>query len=306
MNNQLTHQLLMIRPACFGFNPETAPSNTFQHIANKNVSLISTQALAEFDAFAETLKAAGLEIFILQDTPEPAKPDAIFPNNWFSTHSNGTLILYPMLAINRRLERNTEIIEQLKRIFHIKSVIDLSPHEREQKFLEGTGSMVLDRENSIAYACISPRTNSSVMEDFCRSMDYKAITFEACDQQSIPVYHTNVLMALGDTLAVICTEAISSGKDKVIASLSKSGKKILEISYEQMNQFAGNMLFVKNKAGEKLVILSNSAFDSLSEDQLILLGQHAKPIIGKVPTIETHGGGSVRCMLAEIFLVPVL
>lgn len=208
-----------------------------------------------------------------------------------------------MLAENRRLERNDDMIELIKQHFRVENTIDLSDYELKEMFLEGTGSLILDRENRIAYASLAPRTNANVITDFCERLDYKEVTFEAFDQRGVPVYHTNVVMALGEKLVVVCTDAIDQGKDEFLASLKNSGKGVLAITHEQMNCFAGNMLFVKNRLGERLVILSGSALASLDAGQKDLLSRENRMVVGHIPTIEKFGGGSVRSMLAEVFFV---
>lgn len=293
----------MIRPANFGFNEETAASNTFQQ-KNSDQQQVQQQALKEFDAFAETLRANGVDVTIINDTPMPHKPDAIFPNNWVSFHNDGNVFLYPMQAENRRLERNEDVIRELEDRFTVHHIMDLSRFEHEHKYLEGTGSMVLDRENKIAYACLSPRTDAEVLNTFCEQAGYTPIVFQAVDQQGKAIYHTNVLMSVASEYAVICLESIANKdeRDRVINSIEESGKEVVSISFDQMNRFAGNMLEVNNKQGKSLIVMSKSAHDSLDDDQLEALQHYSKIVSSDLSTIEINGGGSARCMLAEIFL----
>jgi hypothetical protein len=268
MTNQSTSNILMIRPVAFGFNTQTAQSNAFQN-RDADQQLVQQKAQQEFDVFVATLKSNGVNVTVVNDTIEPHTPDSIFPNNWVSFHDNGDVFLYPMQAENRRLERREDIIRQLEENFKANHVIDLSRFELKDQFLEGTGSMVLDRENKIAYACLSPRTNTEVLKAFCEYTGYKTITFNAFDQRGQAIYHTNVLMAIGSRFAVICLDSITNTQEKetVIASLKENGKEIIEISFEQMNSFAGNMLEVKNTAGETLIVMSQTAYLSLIDEQ---------------------------------------
>jgi hypothetical protein len=293
----------MIRPVNFGFNEETAVSNAFQKKQSGKAD-VNVLAQQEFDGMVQTLCVNGVDVIVVDDTVEPHKPDAIFPNNWVSFHDDGTVFLYPMQAENRRLERREDIISRLENQFSVKHIIDLSRFELEHKFLEGTGSVVHDRQNKIAYACISPRTDREVLDVFCEQMGYKALTFDAADEKGQAIYHTNVLMCLGSQFAVICLDCISNPHERIIVreSLIVTEKKIIEISFEQMNQFAGNMLEVKNKAGETLIVMSQSAYNSLFEDQKNMLKQFGKLVCADISTIESVGGGSARCMMAEVYL----
>ena len=300
---QSTANILMIRPVSFGFNEQTAGSNAFQN-RSADQQQVQTKALAEFDNLAATLQANGVNVTIINDTVQPHTPDSIFPNNWVSFHSNGEVFLYPMQAENRRLERREDIIRQLGESFKIKHVIDLSRFELEGKFLEGTGSMVFDHQYRIAYACLSPRTNIDVLNTFSEYTDYKALTFKAVDEHSQAIYHTNVLMCVGQKFAVICLDSIpdATEKQRVIRSLNDTGKEIIDISFDQLNHFAGNMLEVKNTKGEKLIVLSQSAYSSLTVVQIDTLSKYGKLIYADINTIESNGGGSVRCMIAEVRL----
>ena len=293
----------MIRPVAFGFNAQTADSNAFQ-TEDENQQQVQQNALKQFDGFVSILKANGVNVTVVNDTPEPHTPDSIFPNNWVSFHNTGDIFLYPMQAENRRFERREDIIRKLEETYKANHVIDLSRFEVKNQFLEGTGSMVLDRVNKIAYACLSPRTNPEALNTFCKYTGYKAITFNATDQNNKTIYHTNVLMAIGSKFAVICLESIADEQEKqaVITSLKKNGKEIIEIGFEQMTQFAGNMLEVLNTAGETLIVMSQTASKSLNDQQKDTLEKYGKLVYADISTIETNGGGSARCMIAEIHL----
>ena len=239
---------------------------------------------------------------IAEDTPHPHTPDSIFPNNWFSTHEDGTLVLYPMSAVNRRNERKPEVLEVIRKNFEVRRLIDLTWWENDNLFLEGTGSMILDRENKIAYACKSYRTSEQVLADFCKQMDYSPVFFEAYDRNGIDVYHTNVMMSLGTAYCIICTESIKpEDRDRVLGSIRDSGKKVLDISFDQLEHFAGNMLELRNAEGRPILVMSASARKSLTTEQNRELSAHYKLLSPQLDYIETHGGGSARCMLAELF-----
>jgi hypothetical protein len=299
----LTSSILMIRPVSFGFNEQTAESNVFQK-RSPDEQNTQAKALVEFDAFVNKLRQNDLDVIVVNDTDEPHTPDSIFPNNWVSFHENGEVYLYPMQAENRRLERRNDIIEQLSNQFIINEVDDLSYFEKQGKFLEGTGSMVLDRENKLAYACISPRTNVEVIDAFCKKSGYQSVLFHAVDQNNKAIYHTNVLMCMGDEFVVICLDAIPDEKEKALltSSFAKTNKEIIAISQHQLNAFAGNMLELKNKNGEKLLIMSVRAYQSLSTQQIKSLETHCKIIDSDLNVIENIGGGSARCMIAEVHL----
>ncbi|MDN5284826.1 MAG: amidinotransferase [Mucilaginibacter sp.] len=293
----------MIRPVSFGFNEQTAGSNAFQN-RDADQQAVQDKALAEFDGFVKTLKENGVNVTVIDDTSQPHTPDSIFPNNWVSFHADGTIFLYPMQAENRRLERREDIISKLEDTFKVAHVIDLSRFEAEDKFLEGTGSMVLDRENKIAYACLSPRTNKEVLTQFCEQADYKAISFDAVDAHNKAIYHTNVLMCIGSKFAVICADSIPDlhEKSKVLETLRSTQKEVVTITFDQMNRFAGNMLEVKNATGENLIVMSQNAYQALNEQQKTILKKYGKLVYADINTIETNGGGSARCMMAEVHL----
>ncbi|MBW7891218.1 MAG: amidinotransferase [Chitinophagaceae bacterium] len=297
--NSASH-LLMVRPAGFGFNPETAVNNAFQVAEPGNVQ---ERALSEFDRMVQLLNHHHIEVTIVNDMPSPETPDSIFPNNWVSFHEGGIMCLYPMFAPIRRLEKKPELIEFLQRKFNVSAILDLSPHENENRFLEGTGSMVLDRRHKIAYACLSPRTHIEVLEEFCCLMKYKPIPFHGEDKNRIPVYHTNVMMTVGNEYAVICLDSIADTqeKDQVVTSLRNSEKEIIPITHHQMQHFAGNMLEVFNKDGKSFVIMSTQAYQSLNTGQITTLQKYSAILHTPLYTIEANGGGSARCMITEVF-----
>ena len=301
--NQSTNNLLMIRPVAFGFNAQTAGSNAFQK-QGADQRAVHQKAVQEFDDFVDLLRDNGVNVTVVNDTVEPHTPDSIFPNNWVSFHDNGDIFLYPMQAENRRLERREDIIRQLEVNFKANHVIDLSRYEAKEQFLEGTGSMVLDRENKLAYACLSPRTNAEVLKAFCDYTGYRAVTFNAFDQNGQAIYHTNVLMAIGSKFAVICLDSITNPQEREVvgASLESAGKIVIDITFNQMNRFAGNMLEVKNADGETLIVMSQTAFNSLDAGQKATLEKFGKLVYADINTIETNGGGSARCMMAEVHL----
>lgn len=300
--NQST--ILMIRPAAFGYNEETAASNAFQQQSEYKAQDVQAKALKEFDDYAGMLRRNGVNVVVVDDTAEPHKPDSVFPNNWVSFHESGNVYLYPMQAHNRRLERREDVIRKLEDQFSVHHIIDLSRFEQQDKFLEGTGSMVLDRKNKIAYACLSPRTNPEVMDTFAKSEGYKIVSFNAVDQNDQAIYHTNVLMCIGSGYVVLCMESIKDEAERIalLQSFTQTGKEVIEISLDQMNHFAGNMLEAVNDHGETLLIMSRQAFESLDQEQIEKLSGYARLIHSDLSTIETHGGGSARCMLAEVNL----
>lgn len=301
---QITSSLFMVRPQSFGFNAETAESNTFMQQDNSQTSQeIRELAIAEFDAFVQLLREAKIDITVFEDQAEPRTPDAVFPNNWISTHQNGKLFLYPVLAQSRRLERRQDIIDHIQQYAGPYELIDLSPWEEKGQILESTGSMIMDRINQRVYACISPRTDAELMLHFCEKVDCEAVLFYAHDQNGQEIYHTNVMMALGLGFAVICLDSISDlvERQNVIDKLNESGHEIIEINMDQVNAFAGNMLQVENIEGERYLVMSSRAYQSLRPDQTQKLAHYSNIIVGPLDVIETYGGGSVRCMMAEIF-----
>jgi hypothetical protein len=307
--SQLASAVLMIRPVRFESNPLTAESNRFQGRIQASAGEQQAAALREFDAFAGQLRDNGIDAVVVDDTPEPHTPDSIFPNNWVSFHADGRVVLYPMEAANRRTERRPEILEQLVAGagFRISEIVDLSYHEAGGHYLEGTGSMVLDRVNHIAYACLSSRTNLEVLGEFAQRMGYEVIAFDAVDKDGVPIYHTNVLMNIGEELAVICDAAIPRDEQRlaVLQRLRQTGHDILSLGYDQLEVFAGNMLELRSRDGSRLVAMSRQAYDSLSDEQQQRLQRNGRIVVAAIDTIEASAGGSVRCMLAEIHLPAV-
>jgi hypothetical protein len=305
----LASTILMIRPAAFGFNEETAANNYFQSnpAINKEALIaigVQQRALLEFDNMVQTLQKHDIDVMVIDDTKEPVKPSAIFPNNWISTSPDGVISVFPMYAPNRRLEKRDDILKMLAEKFVVKDLQDWSEYEAEGRYLEGTGSMVIDYENKMIYAAVSERTNLAVLEKFAAANGYQAIVFLATDKKGHPVYHTNVVMTLGENFAVVCEDAIDEEWELIAVRqlLESTGHNIIAITREQMHQFAGNMLPVKNTKGEVFLIMSKTAFDSLRKEQKQMLEAYAKLLPIAVPTIEEVEGGSVRCMMAEIFL----
>jgi hypothetical protein len=292
----------MIRPVQFAYNAETAVNNSFQ-VASNDAS-VQEKALQEFDAFVAKLQANGIDITVVQDTAEPHTPDSIFPNNWMSLHSNGTICLYPMFAVNRRQERKQHVLDAIDEKFVVDSNIDFTGSEANNIFLEGTGSMVLDRDKQIAYACLSPRTNKDLLQLFCNQFNYTPVSFIANDENGSPIYHTNVMMCVADKFVVICLDSITDETEKnmVVQSIENSGKTIIEISFYQMNHFAGNMLQVCSQQGEAFLVMSSQAYHSLTAAQVAIIESYQPIIHSDITTIETNGGGSARCMMAEVFL----
>ncbi|GAB3929655.1 citrulline utilization hydrolase CtlX [Mucilaginibacter myungsuensis] len=295
--------ILMIRPVNFGYNEQTAESNAFQR--KDAATDVQQNALAEFDNFVEKLRAEGINVIVMDDTPSPHTPDSIFPNNWISFHEDGSIFIYPMQAPNRRDERRTkDVINILADRYEIDNIEDLTKFEDQDLFLEGTGSMVFDRLNKIAYACLSPRTDQIVVDEFCRRSGYSAVTFNSFDEQGTRIYHTNVLMCIAESFAVICLDTITDEQQRkaVSTKLQQSGKEVIEISQAQLRFFAGNMLELTNKDGKKVLIMSEQAYSSLNNDQINTLQRYAKIVHSSLQTIEINGGGSARCMMAEICL----
>lgn len=306
-NLQCTNAVFMVRPVAFHSNPLTLDSNAFM---KEDIGLTESQqqasALREFNGLSNALQEAGVEVFVFDDTRAPGTPDSIFPNNWISLHEDGTVVLYPMMAKNRRTERRMDIIAALssEHNFRVDKIVDLTVHESRDQFLESTGSLVLDRRNKIAYACISPRTHIDALGDFAQQLDYDVVSFDAVDPDGQAIYHTNVMMAHGDGFAVVCLATISDAAQRqaVVRKLADSGQEVIEISFRQMAGFAGNMLELANKSGDKILAMSKRAHDSLDPGQIGRLRQYAELVFAPINVIEDSAGGSVRCMLAEIFL----
>jgi len=306
MSDTITDTLLLVRPSNFGYNKETAENNSFQvKEGAEHVIDIKTAAINEFDSMVVTLKSYDIEVIVIQDTDQPAKPDAVFPNNWFTTHASGPIITYPMNAESRRPERREDIIDTLTERFGYNKRYGFEYLEEDQQFLEATGSMILDRDNKIVYASLSPRTDIRVLEKFAVLLNYQKVIFHAYDASDVLIYHTNVMMALGTSFVIICLDSIKdeSEKKNLLQMFDKTNKQVIPISVDQMDQFAGNMLQVKSKLGEKYLLMSTSAYTSLNEDQVDEISKYSKILHMPIPTIEKYGGGSVRCMIAEVYPV---
>lgn len=294
----------MVRPSNFGFNEQTAENNSFQDATSaRDDQQIKEDAIREFDIFVNTLREQHIEVVVINDTPSPIKPDAIFPNNWFTTHDNGTIILYPMFAKNRQQERRLDVVEKLNKQFGFNKLIDFSAEENKNRILEGTGSMILDRVNKIVYACLSPRTNNDLLDDYCKRIGYQKVAFTAVDNNSDEIYHTNVMMALGVDFVVICLDSVKNMQERavLINSFEETDKKVIEISPEQMNKFAGNMLQVQNKESDSFLVMSKTAYNCLTTSQIEIIEELTNILPVNINTIEQYGGGSARCMMAEIF-----
>lgn len=301
---QTTDTVLMIEPVAFGFNEQTAVNNYFQVQQEGNVQ---DKALKEFNAFVEKLRAKGINVITIKDTLDPKTPDSIFPNNWVSFHKDGKVVLYPMFAENRRLERRNDILDQIKEQFEVTEVIDYSGAEKDNLFLEGTGSMIFDHDNKIAYGSVSLRLDEGLFRKFCSDFGFQPVIFHSyqnAGEERLPIYHTNVMMCVADKFVVICLDCIDdeSERNNVIETIKNSGKELIEISEDQMQNFAGNMLQVQNKSGEKFLVMSQSAYKSLNRDQVSAIEKYCEIIYSDLEVIETNGGGSARCMLAEVFL----
>lgn len=300
----------MIRPLRFGYNKETAANNYYQRILEGiTPETLQERALEEFERFTNILTQDDINVHVVSDSPDPETPDSVFPNNWVSFHNNGKVGLYPMYAESRRYERRNDIITMLSENFIVEEVIDLSRYEKRGQYLEGTGSMILDHENRIAYAALSERTHQTVLNEFCDIFNYKPVVFianQTVNGERLPIYHTNVMMCLGDTFAVVCLDAIDDldERNNVINNLERTRKEIVSISEDQVKTFAGNMLQVGDPSGDRFLVMSTAAFNSLDENQVSVLEKYNKLIHSPLDTIEACGGGSARCMMAEIFLPP--
>jgi len=310
MSKQITSHIMMVRPINFRYNAETAVNNYYQKVIdNLSPEQANEKATVEFDDFVAKLRAEDINVYVFQDDVHPDTPDSIYPNNWVSFHADGRIGLYPMYAENRRLERREEMFEILADDFgfEVDEIEDFSGFESEGLFLEGTGSMILDRENHLAYAALSKRTDMHVLDSFCQRFGYEPVAFTAYQTHNgerLPIYHTNVMMCLGSSFSVICLNCIDdlSERKMVTETLKKTGKKIVDISEVQKEHFAGNMLNVSNNKGEEYCVMSTAAYNSLRPDQIELIEKHAKILHSSLDTIEALGGGSARCMMAEIFL----
>ncbi|MDH6252062.1 hypothetical protein M2347_001789 [Chryseobacterium sp. H1D6B] len=303
---QTTDTVLMIEPIAFGYNAQTAENNYFQ-IEQKDAD-VQSKALAEFNIFVGKLRNKGINVITVKDTLDPHTPDSIFPNNWVSFHKDGKVVLYPMFAINRREERRDDIIETIKdKGFEVSEIDDWSLPEAYGKFLEGTGSMIFDHDHKLAYGSVSLRLDEPLFREFCEKYGFTPIvfhSFQTVGSERLPIYHTNVMMCVADRFVVICLDCIDDEleRSKVIETIKNSGKEIIEISEEQMQQFAGNMLQVQNTEGEKFLVMSQTAYQSLTQEQVSAIEKYCEIIYSDLNTIEVNGGGSARCMLAEVFL----
>jgi hypothetical protein len=314
MKQQSSNHILMIKPDGFAFNIETAKNNHFQSSDDKfSKDIIVLNAITEFNSLVNILRENHVDVVVIDDLDTIATPDAVFPNNWFSTHTDGKVFLYPMFAKNRRKERKKEIFEMLteKNSFKINEIIDLSKHEESDLFLEGTGSMILDRQNKIIYASISERTSLKLLNIYSESINYDLVSFKSFHKvknENVLIYHTNVMMCIASTFCIICLESIldNNQKNTVVNSLIKSNKTIIEIDLNQINHFSGNMLEVQNNNSDPFLVMSSTAFYSLSSSQISQIEMHCEIIHSPLPTIEKYGGGSARCMMAEIFLPKII
>lgn len=299
-----TDTVFMVRPTRFTFNAETARSNHFQgFVAGLDDAAIQARAFAEFDAMVAQLRAHGVQVLVFEDTPEPHTPDAVFPNNWGTFHPDGRVLLYPMCAPNRRPERRPDILAALGQQFAVREIVDFSAYEEQERFLEGTGSIIFDHRHRMAYACLSARTDQGLLNEVCARLGYTPVVFPAHDARGQEIYHTNVMMCVGTGFAVICLESIAAPeRGRVVAALTRTGHEIVAISLEQVACFAGNMLELRSTGGHPLLAMSQRAYEALTPLQRHTLGEYAQLLPLAIPTIETIGGGSARCMLAEVFL----
>lgn len=303
---QTANTVLMVEPVAFGYNSQTAENNYFQ--VEQQDSDIQEKALAEFNTFVGKLRDKGVQVITVKDTLNPHSPDSIFPNNWVSFHEDGKVILYPMFAPNRRVERREDILETIKnKGFTINKVDDISSTENDEKFLEGTGSMIFDHDYKIAYGSVSLRLDEQLFREFCEKNDFTPVVFHSYQNvgmERLPIYHTNVMMCVAKQFVVICLDCIDDEleREKVQEVIKSTNKEIIEISEDQLQQFAGNMLQVQNEAGTHFLVMSQTAYQSLTKEQIEKIESYCEIIYSDLNTIETNGGGSARCMLAEIFL----
>lgn len=305
---QVTNTIVMIRPVRFRMNEQTAVNNYYQKTSDNNQIDINKNAQEEFDAFVKKLRAVGVNVIVIEDKLENDTPDSIFPNNWVSFHGNGDIGLYPMFAINRRRERRSEILDTVENEgFEIKNVVDYTAAEEHDVFLEGTGSIVLDRENRKAYCALSPRADEELFIEFCEDFEYTPVIFTAyqtVEGERLAIYHTNVMMGIGETFAVVCLDCIDDKKERknLVNHLKNDGKEIIKIKEAQVNQFAGNMLQVVGAKEQRYLVMSSAAFNSLTQQQITTIEKHCEILHSDLGTIEKLGGGSARCMMAEVFL----
>lgn len=296
----------MVRPANFGFNEETAANNAFQSRDGRlSADEIRKKAMQEFDRMVEQLRAAGVDVIVAKDSAKPVKPDAVFPNNWATFHQEGLIVTYPMFAPVRRRERRRQVLDTvLKAGFKSDHRVNMEFNEKIGRFLEGTGSIIFDHQNRLAYACLSPRTDAGLLEELCALLNYQKVVFHAVDGAGQDIYHTNVMMALGESFVVICLDTVRDPQERAMLEqrFAQTGKEIVAITLEQMNAFAGNMLQVRNDCEETILVMSEQAFQALTPAQVQTLERHTRLLHSPIDTIETYGGGSARCMMAEVFL----
>lgn len=306
MSKQVTDTILMIRPAAFGFNRETAESNAFQQWSNSSVESIQEMAKSEFDAVVDTLLGNGIKVLVVEDKPVPAKPDAVFVNNWLCTMGNGVISLFPLFATNRRIEKRDDIPIALSKKFNVSDYLDWSEFETEGFFLEGTGSMVMDHDNRIIYAGLSVRTHKILLERFARYHQYRVMWFTARDKANQLIFHTNLMMSIGEKFAVVCESAIKDEFERVAVTqlLSTTGHLVIPISTDQMKSYAANLLELKNNKGKRFIVIGKQALDSLTREQVKKLSSYTTLLPVSIPTIERVGGGGIRSMMVEIFLQP--
>ncbi len=304
--SHIASAVLMVQPTTFGYDAETAKTNAFQHHPNSAAAAVTARAGAEFEGMVAKLRAAGITVVVFRDPANEPKPNAVFPNNWLSTWADGRIFLYPMATASRRVERTPAALSFLADHFKVTTTLDFSDAEQTGRYLEGTGALVFDHEHKLAYAALSPRCDEQLAREHIQSLGYQPVIFSAFDQAGTAIYHTNVVMAIQATTAVLCAEAITdkAERQRVIKSLGKTGHEVVTITPEQMNQFCGNVMELQNAAGERCLVLSQTAFDAFTSDQRATLSQDKTLLSVAIPTIETVGGGSARCMVAEIFLPP--
>ncbi|HRH99832.1 MAG TPA: arginine deiminase-related protein [Saprospiraceae bacterium] len=299
----LASGIFMIKPQHFAFNEETSANNAFQQKSTLSHQETAQKAIAEFDSMVSKLRKEGINVVVFEDAKDRVLPDAVFPNNWISTHFEGTIITYPMFAPNRRKERREDIVQYLESHYNVQRRYSLEMFEDEGQFLEGTGSMVFDHEYKIIYACLSPRTDVQVLNKISLLLNYEVSYFFAKDKNGMDIYHTNVLMAMGQDFVICCMDAIQPDqRESLTKQFEATNKEIIELSFEQMNSFAGNMLQLMNSHGEPVLVMSKTAFDSLTAEQRHRLMLKTKLLDVDIHTIETIGGGSARCMMAELYL----
>lgn len=306
MRQQTSPHILMVRPANFGFNEETAANNAFQSRSHQQTpETVSRLAKEEFDAFVKKLRTAGVHVIVAKDSAVPPKPDAVFPNNWVTFHQEGFVVTYPMFSSIRRKERRRKVINMvLEQGFHSSRRVNFEYNEKLNRFLEGTGSIIFDHQHQLAYACLSPRTDASLLNELCLELKYQPVVFHAVDAKGQDIYHTNVMMAMGETFVVICLDTVRDATEKadLLQRFQETHKTIVDISLAQMNAFAGNMLQVRNQQGETILVMSSQAYQALTPEQIKILEAHTQLLHSPIDTIERYGGGSARCMMAEVFL----